>query len=282
MAYVTTREMLLDAQRNGYAVGAFNTENMEAVQAVIAAAEELRAPVIIQTTPSMTKYASPALYYGMVYALAQQAGVPVALHLDHGDSFELAQKCVQAGYSSVMIDGSGLPFGENITLTKRVVELCAPKGVCVEAELGKVGGKEDDLEVADAGYTEPGEAREFAERTGVFSLAVAIGTAHGFYAGTPVLDTDRLARIRAAVDVPLVLHGASGLSDEDVRACVARGICKVNFATELRVAYTEGVEAAISKNPSLYDPKEYGASARQNVKKKATERILVCGADGKA
>ena len=282
MAYVTTERMLLDAQKGGYAIGAFNTENMEAVQAVIAAAEELRAPVIIQTTPSMTKYADAALYYGMVHALAQQAEIPVALHLDHGNSFELARECVEAGYSSIMIDGSALPFEENIALTKRVVELCTPKGVCVEAELGKVGGKEDDLEVKDAGYTEPEEAKEFAGRTGAFSLAVAIGTAHGFYAGTPVLDTDRLTRIRAAVDAPLVLHGASGLSDRDVRECVLRGICKVNFATELRVAYTEGVEEAFSNNPSLYDPKEYGSAARASVKKKAAERILVCGADGKA
>lgn len=282
MAYVTTKEMLLDAQKNGYAVGAFNTENMESIQAVIWAAEELRAPVIIQTTPSMTKYADVALYHGMVYAMARTTAVPVALHLDHGSSFELARRSAEEGYSSVMIDGSGLEYEKNIELTKSVVDMCGAMGLCVEAELGKIGGKEDDLEVQDAGYTSPESAADFVARTGVSSLAVAIGTAHGFYSGRPVLDMERLSAIRKLVEVPLVLHGASGVSDEDIRECVRRGICKVNFATELRVAYTDGIREAFAQNPSLYDPKECGRPARENVKRKAVERILVCGANGRA
>ncbi len=282
MSYVTTQKMLEDAQKRGYAVGAFNTENMEGIQAAIWAAEELRAPIIIQTTPSMTKYASPKLYHGMVYALAQEASVPVALHLDHGSSAELAQQCVEAGYSSIMIDGSALPLQENAQLARRVVQMCASHEIAVEAELGKVGGKEDDLDVKDPGYTDPQEAQEFVRESGIASLAVAIGTAHGFYAGTPVLDKSRLDAIRKCVSIPLVLHGASGLSDEDVRDCVARGICKVNFATELRAAYTQGVREAMQANPHLYDPKEFGKAARECVKRKVMERILVCGADGKA
>ncbi len=279
MPYISTKQMLSDAQKGGYAVGAFNTENMEGIQGVIWAAEELNAPVIIQTTSSMCKYASPEVYSGIVKAMAQNSKVPVALHLDHGNSYDLASNCLSAGYSSIMIDGSPLPFEENIALTKRVVELC--KDIPTEAELGKVGGKEDDLDVKDAGLTEPMEAKEFVERTGIFSLAVAIGTAHGFYSGNPVLDKKRLEEIRKVVDIPLVLHGASGLADADITDCIKLGICKVNFATELREAYTSGVKSAFASNQSLYDPKEFGKKARQNVMEIVKKRILVCGCNNK-
>lgn len=180
-----------------------------------------------------------------------------------------------------MIDGSGLPLDENTALSRRVVEMAAGR-VPVEAELGKVGGKEDDLVAeADAG-TDPQQAAAFVAATGVGSLAIAIGTAHGFYMGTPVLDKQRLSDIRAVVDVPLVLHGASGLPDDDVRDCIARGICKVNFATELRVAFTDGVREALAADPKLYDPKKLGQYAKQHVKALALAKIAVCGCGGKA
>ena len=282
MPLATTEEMLKRAQEGGYAVGAFNVENMEMAQAVIWAAEELRAPVIIQTTPSTVKYAGLDLYYANVAALAKKATVPVAMHLDHGDSFALAMQALRAGYTSVMIDGSHSVFEENIAGTKRVVDAAAPSGVPVEAELGKVGGKEDDLDGGSGGYTVPAEAKEFVERTGVSSLAVAIGTAHGVYAGEPKLDVERLKEIRKLVSIPLVLHGASGLSDESVRACIREGICKVNFATELRIAYSDGVKAVLAEKPGVFDPKAYGKEGRERVKELVKNRMTVCGCPGKA
>lgn len=282
MPLETTQEMLKKAQKEGYAVGAFNVENMEMAQAIISAAEEMKAPVMLQTTPSTVKYASLGLYYANVEALARNAKVPVAIHLDHGSSFELAVQAIRAGYTSVMIDGSHEAFEENIALTKRVVDVAKPNGIPVEAELGKVGGKEDDLDGGAGGYTEPLEAKEFVERTGVSSLAVAIGTAHGVYAGEPKLDVERLKEIRKVVEIPLVLHGASGLSDEAVQSCIREGICKVNFATELRIAYTEGVKAVLTEKPETIDPKAYGKAGRERVKELVKNRISVCKSAGKA
>lgn len=282
MPLTTSKALLLDAQKAGYAVGAFNIENMEMAQAVIEAAQEVQAPVILQTTPGTLKYAGPAVFAGMVGALARQATVPVALHLDHGSSFELAVEALGAGYTSVMIDGSALAFEDNIALTRRVVDQAAPLGIPVEAELGKVGGKEDDLSVDQDTNTDPREAVRFVRETGIDALAVAIGTAHGFYVGTPVLDKVRLAEIRGLVSIPLVLHGASGLSEADVRDCIALGICKVNFATELRAAFTDGVKQALAAAPELYDPKKMGAKARDSVRRLVIEKIKMCGSDGKA
>jgi tagatose 1,6-diphosphate aldolase GatY/KbaY len=274
--------MLLEAKKGGYAVGAFNVENMEMVKAVIAAAEELMAPVMLQTTPSTVKYGSLETFSAIVTAEARKATVPVALHLDHGSSFELAVRAIKEGYTSIMIDGSHESFEGNIALTKKVVEVAKPNGIPVEAELGKVGGKEDDL-VADADTnTDPAEAAEFVERTGISSLAVAIGTAHGFYKGTPVLDKERLSEIRKVVSIPLVLHGASGLSDQDVKDCVKRGICKVNFATELRAAYTDGIKALLKEKPETFDPKSLGKAGMERVKELVKNRMLVCGCDKKA
>ena len=282
MPMVTSMQMLLDAQAGGYAVGAFNAENMEMVKAIIQAAEELRAPVMIQTTPSTIKYGTLDTYASIVAAEAENATVPVCLHLDHGSSFELAMQAIYAGYTSVMIDGSKLPFEENIAVSKKVADVARSLNIPCEAELGKVGGKEDDL-VADADTnTDPMEAKGFAERTGVTSLAVAIGTAHGFYVGTPVLDKERLSEIRKVVDIPLVLHGASGLTDDDVRDCVARGICKVNFATELRAAYTKAVRELLANDEKAFDPKAYGKAGIAAVKALVMERMKVCGCDGKA
>lgn len=276
MPLVTSEEMLKKAQAGGYAVAAFNAENMEMVQAIVLAAESLRSPVIIQTTPSTVRYGGLDFYYANVAAAAARASVPVVLHLDHGSGFELAAQAFRAGYTSVMIDGSRLPFEENIALTSRVSQMCAPAGVPVEAELGRVGGKEDDT-VSDGDiYTDPEKAVYFAAHTGVSSLAVAIGTAHGFYAKTPALDYGRLAAIRRVVEVPLVLHGASGLTDEQVKRCVAGGICKVNFATELRAAFTAGVRRVLG-DAAVIDPKKYNRAGMDAVGELVRHKILVCG-----
>ena len=282
MPFVTSEKMLLDAQKGGYAVGAFNVENMEMVKAVLAAAEELKAPVMLQTTPSTVKYGTLETYAAIVRAEAAKVSVPVCLHLDHGNSFALAVQAMKAGYTSVMIDGSHEDFEHNIAMTKQVTDVAEAIGIPVEAELGKVGGKEDDLEADADTNTDPAQAREFAERTGVSSLAVAIGTAHGFYAGTPVLDKPRVTAIREVVSVPLVLHGASGLSEEDVRECVERGMCKVNFATELRAAYTEAVKKLLTEKPETFDPKKLGLAAMEAVKEQVMIRMRMCGCDGKA
>ncbi|MCI9603739.1 MAG: class II fructose-bisphosphate aldolase [Ruminococcus sp.] len=282
MPLVTSEKMLADAQKGGYAVGAFNVENMEMVKAVIAAAEELHAPVMLQTTPSTIKYGTLETYYAIVAAEAKKAAVPVCLHLDHGSSFELAVQALKAGYTSVMIDGSHEDFEGNIAVSKQVADVAKACGIPVEAELGKVGGKEDDLEAEADTNTDPMEAKEFVERTGVTSLAVAIGTAHGFYKGTPVLDKERVSEIRKVVSIPLVLHGASGLSDEEVRECVRRGICKVNFATELRAAYTDAGKKLIEEKPDTFDPKKLGVVGMEAVKNLVMERMKVCGCDGKA
>lgn len=282
MPLVTSEKMLSDAQRGGYAVGAFNVENMEMVKAVIAAAEELKAPVMLQTTPSTVKYGTLETYYAIVAAEAKKASIPVCLHLDHGSSFDLALQAIRAGYTSVMIDGSHKDFEQNIAITRKVADAARACGIPVEAELGKVGGKEDDLEGEADTNTDPLEAKEFVERTGVTSLAIAIGTAHGFYDGTPVLDKVRVTEIRKVVSVPLVLHGASGLSDEDVRECVGRGMCKVNFATELRAAYTDAGKRLLAEKPETFDPKKLGMVGLEAVKELVKGRIKVCGCAGKA
>lgn len=253
---------------------------MEMIQAVIAAAEAENAPVIMQTTPSTLRYADTSLYSAMAKAAAEKSSVPVAIHLDHGSSFELCEKATKDGYTSLMIDGSKLPLDENIALAKKVVEMAKTYPLCptVEAELGKLGGKEDDVEVKDGEdtCTDPDEAVQFVEESGIDSLAVAIGTAHGFYKGTPKLEFERLAEIRNKVSVPLVLHGSSGIPDEDVQKSIALGICKVNFATELRVAYTDAVKKCIADDASVYDPKKYGAMGREAVTELVRHRMRIC------
>ena len=282
MPLVTTEKMLCNAQKNGYAIGAFNVENMEMAQAVIAAAEELQAPVILQTTPSTVNYASLPLYFANIAALAKESCIPIAIHLDHGNSFSLCARALRAGYTSVMIDGSKLPLEENIILTKQVANMCAAAGVPVEGEIGRVGGKEDDTESADMGYTIPEEAVRFEKESGLFSMAVGVGTAHGFYTETPVLNKELISTLRGMLCSPMVLHGASGLSQEDIRDCIRRGICKVNFATELRAAFTQGVKQVLHDHPNVFDPKVYGKVARDSVKELVKTRILICGCAGKA
>lgn len=282
MSFVTTKQMLAAADKGGYAVGAFNVENMEMVMAVIKAAEELHAPAILQTTPSTIKYAGLPLYYANVKAAAAQAAVPIALHLDHGSSFALAMQALRVGYTSIMIDGSHESFENNIALTRAVVDACAASDIPVEAELGKVGGKEDDLDCTDPGYTDPEDAVTFVDQTGVSSLAVAIGTAHGIYKGEPKLDVERLSEIRKRVEIPLVLHGASGVPEEMVRECIKRGISKVNFATELRIAYSNGIKKFLRENPEAFDPKKYNTVGMEYVTEAVKNKIRMCGSADKA
>lgn len=283
MELITTKNILKKAQEGHYAIGAFNVENMEMVMAVISAAEEMNAPVIMQTTPSTVKYAGLDYFLANVKVAASSASVPVVMHLDHGSSFDLAAQALRAGYTSIMIDGSHESFEDNIALSKAVVDMCKPSGIAVEAELGKVGGKEDDLDGGEGDvYTDPQEAREFVERTGVDSLAIAIGTAHGMYKGEPKLDLERLSEIRDVVSVPLVLHGGSGIPDSKVQEAINRGICKVNYATELRIAFTHGVNEYLKANPNEIDPKKYNKAGLEEVKKFVKEKIQVCGCQNKA
>ena len=280
---VTAKEMLLEAKKGKYAIGAFNVENMEMVMAVLAAAEAKNSPVIMQTTPGTIKYAGVDYYYANVAAAAARSKVPVVMHLDHGDSFDRAMAAYRAGYTSIMIDGSKLSLDENIALTKSVVDACHPGGVSVEGELGKVGGKEDDLDGGDDNpYTNPDEAKIFVEKTGVDYLAIGVGTAHGVYKGIPHVNTDLIATIRDLVDIPLVLHGTSGVPDDQVTTSVKNGICKVNYATDLRIAFTKGVKEFMAANPEAFDPKKYCKQGMAEVQKYVEQKIEVCGSVNKA
>lgn len=205
------------------------------------------------------------------------------MHLDHGSSYELAMQAYRTGYTSIMIDGSHGGWEENIAVSKAVADACHPSGIPVEAELGKVGGKEDDLEAGEGNpYTDPDEAARFAELTNVDSLAVAIGTAHGVYKGIPKLDVERLSEIRKAVSIPLVLHGTSGVPDETVQECIRRGICKVNYATDLRIAFTKGVRLVFEADPDIIDPKKYNTAGREQVKQYVMEKIKTCQSNNRA
>lgn len=281
---VTTKEMLLDAQKNHYAVGAFNVEDLEFVMAVLAAAEERRSPVIMQTTPSTVKYANLDYFYGMVHAAAKNASVPVALHLDHGDGFERCMQAMHAGYTSVMIDGSHESFEDNIKITESVARVGTAMGIPVEAELGRVGGKEDDGPDAGHGnpFTDPAEAEEFVRRTGCTSLAVGVGTAHGVYHGTPHIEQEVLKAIRERVDVPLVLHGTSGVPDDQVKEAIANGVCKVNYATELRQEYMKGFMAYMAANPEVFDPKKPAKAGMANITSIVASHMDNLGSTGRA
>lgn len=284
MSLTTTSELLARARQGGYAVGAFNCNNMEIAQAIVAAAEEEKAPVILQASQGAIKYAGLKYATALMHLAAREAGVPVAVHLDHGTSFEQAVQCIAAGFTSVMIDGSRFPLKENISLTRRVVEVAGSVGASVEGELGKIGGTEDDITVSDreAAFTDPQEARQFVEETGIDSLAVAIGTAHGIYRGEPRLDFDRLRQIREVVDVPLVLHGSSGVPDQAIRQAIALGICKVNIDTNVRQAFVEGVREVLAARPEEIDPRKILGPAREKMQKVVAEKIRLFGSSSKA
>ncbi|MCL6636226.1 MAG: class II fructose-1,6-bisphosphate aldolase, partial [Peptococcaceae bacterium] len=250
MPLVTVSELLKQAEAGGYAVGAFNCNNMEIVQAIIAAAEAERAPVIMQASQGAIKYAGIDYIVSMARLAAERASVPAALHLDHGTSFGQVMQCIRAGFTSVMIDGSKLPLAENMALTRRVVDVARAVGVSVEAELGKIGGTEDDIHVSEreAFFTDPEEAGLFVRETGVDALAVAIGTAHGQYRGKPELDFPRLEKIRSTVQIPIVLHGSSGVPDDDIREAIRLGVRKVNIDTNIREAFTAAVRKVLEEN----------------------------------
>lgn len=281
---VTTHEMLKEAQKGHYAVGAFNVENLEFVMAVIKAAEQRKSPVILQTTPSTVKYASLEYFSAMVGVAAMSTSVPVALHLDHGSSFELCMQAMKAGYTSVMIDGSHKSFEENIAITQKVAQVGLAMNIPVEAELGRVGGKEDDG--PDAGdenpYTNPNEAEEFVEKTGCTSLAVGVGTAHGVYQGIPHIEQTVLTNIRKRVSIPLVLHGTSGVPDDQVKEAIGNGVCKVNYATELRQEFTKGFMDYMKKNPRAFDPKKPDEMGMANIAAIVGEHMDNLGSTGKA
>ncbi|MEG6617440.1 class II fructose-1,6-bisphosphate aldolase [Peptococcaceae bacterium 1198_IL3148] len=284
MALVTVAELLQRAEEGKYAVGAFNCNNMEIVQAIIAAAEAEQSPVIIQASQGAIKYAGLEWIVGMAKLAAEQTTVPVALHLDHGTSFEQCVQCIRAGFSSVMIDGSKHPLEENIALTNKVLEVARAVGVSVEAELGKIGGTEDDITVdeKDAMFTSPEEAKIFVDRTGVDALAVAIGTAHGQYKGEPKLDFERLKKIKSMVDVPIVLHGSSGVPDEAIKKAISLGVRKVNIDTNIREAITYTIRQVLADKPNEIDPRKVIGPGRDKAIEVIREKIRVFGSNGKA
>lgn len=284
MTLVPVSTLLQDAKAGGYAVGAFNCNNMEIVQAIAAAAEAEKAPVIMQASQGAIKYAGIEYIVAMANVAASMVNVPVALHLDHGTSFEQVMRCIRSGFSSVMIDGSKHTLEENIRLTQQVVAAARPVGVSVEAELGKIGGTEDDIHVdeADAFFTDPEEAKTFVQQTEVDALAIAIGTAHGRYKGVPKLDFVRLQKIRSLVDIPIVLHGSSGVPGEAIKEAISLGVCKVNIDTNIREAFVDRCRQVIADKPDEIDPRKILGPAREAAVELIREKIRLFGSSGKA
>lgn len=284
MGLVTCAEVLARAEAGGYAVGAFNCNNMEIVQAIIRAAEAERSPVIIQASQGAIKYAGMGYIVALIREAAASASVPVAMHLDHGTDFQQVMLCIRNGFTSVMIDGSHYPLSENIDITKRVVEVAHAVGVSVEGELGRIRGVEDEVRVSEreAFFTDPEEARLFVEETGVDALAPSIGTAHGRYRGKPELDFDRLAQIRKLTGVPLVLHGSSGVPGEDIRRAISLGVRKVNIDTDIREAFVAEVRRRLEADPSEIDPRRILGPAREKACQVIREKIRLFGSAGKA
>lgn len=284
MSLVNPINFIKKAQQKGVAIPAFNVHNMETIQAVIEGAAEERSPVIIQTTPGTLKHAGIPDIAATVKAESELYNIPIALHVDHCTSFETIIRCIRYGYTSVMIDGAHLPYEENVALVRKVVEISHFANISVEAELGKIGGTEDDLTLdeREATFTVPKEAEAFVKATGIDTLAIAIGTAHGMYKGEPKLDFERLSSIRDLLDLPLVLHGASGIPDESIKEAVKRGICKINIATELKLPMALAIQECFRKNPEESDPRKYMGAAKLAVKKVVRDKIRLCGINGLA
>ncbi|HHY25159.1 MAG TPA: class II fructose-1,6-bisphosphate aldolase [Desulfitobacterium dehalogenans] len=284
MSLVPMAQLLLDAQKGQYAVGAFNCNNMEIVQAIVSAAEAEKSPVIVQASQGAIKYAGIEYISTMTRLAAEKASVPVALHLDHGTSFAQIMSCVRNSFTSVMIDGSKLPLEENIGLTNKVIEAVRPLGVSVEAELGKIGGTEDDITVSEKEvlFTDPAEAERFVSETKVDALAIAIGTAHGQYKGVPKLDFQRLTEIRKRVNVPIVLHGSSGVPDEAIQKAISLGVCKVNIDTNIREAFVAAARKVMADYPQEIDPRKMLGPAREATVEIIREKIRLFGSSGKA
>jgi tagatose 1,6-diphosphate aldolase GatY/KbaY len=284
MPLVSSTPLLQTARANGYCIGAFNVHTLEMLQAVVEAAEETESPLIIQSTVGTVKHLGADYIAAAATVAANTNKVPIALHLDHCTEFATIVQCIRAGYTSVMIDASHHPFEENVKQTKQVVELAKAVGINVEAELGKVGGVEDEIVVAEneALMADPNQCAEFVERTRVPTLAPAIGTAHGIYKGEPKIDFDRIHRIAQLVDVPLVLHGGSGIPEAQVRRAVSLGMAKMNVATELRIVFSDTIKGVFAKNPDENDPRKYMVPAKQALKAAAIEKMRLCGCIGKA
>lgn len=313
MPLVTTKEMFKRAYEGGYAIGAFNVNNMEIIQGIVGAAKHLQAPLILQVSAGARRYAHPGYLIKLVEAAVEDSGLPIALHLDHGDSFELCKDCIDSGFTSVMIDGSHLPFEENIELTRRVVDYAHSQDpeVVVEAELGRLEGIEDAIAVSseDASYTDPAEVEEFVSRTGCDSLAIAIGTSHGAYkfkAGQKAqLRFDILEEVaRRLPGFPIVLHGASsvipelvdtinrfggsmpdakGVPEHMLRQAASMAVCKINIDSDLRLAMTATIRQYFAENPSHFDPRQYLGPARQAIEDMVAHKIVnVLGCAGKA
>lgn len=276
---LSTRAMLLDAQKHHYAVPAFNIHNLETFQVVADTAKEMRSPLIIAVTPSTIEYARDEYVVAMAGVAAKNTETPLAIHLDHFEDIPKIRRAIDIGFKSCMIDASKEVFEENIAKVKEVVEYAHKYDATVEAELGKLVGIEDDIVVdeKDSMYTNPDDAVKFVEATGIDSLAVAIGTAHGLYKGEPKLDFDRLKEIRSKVSIPLVLHGASDVPDELVRKAISLGICKVNVATDLKIPFSDAIKAHFSENPKANDPRKYLTPAKAAMKKVVQHKIEVCG-----
>ena len=273
---VSSARLTKRAEKENYAIPAFNIDNLESAMAVSEIMHEMRTPVIVQMIPRTLNYGGIAIYPAMMRELMADCPVDYALHLDHGSSLALAKKCVAGGFSSVMFDGSLMPFEDNIKFTKEVTDFALPMDVSVEGELGTIGGKEEGDTDLEASYTKVSEAEEFVRRTNVSTLAIGVGTAHGVYKGTPHINVERIKEIHSAIDTPLVLHGASGLSDEVLKDCIAAGITKINFATELRQAYTNGIKAEFAKDPDVFDPKIYMRGAIDSIKEVLRHKINIC------
>lgn len=281
---VTGIEILQDAHKNNYAVGAFNVNNMEIVQAIIEAAEELNSPVILQASQGGLKYAGVEYIAALGKVAAEKAKVPLALHLDHGTDFQQIMLCIRHGFSSVMIDGSQYELEENIAITKKVVEIAHAVGISVEAELGKIGGIEDDIVVdeREATFTDPMEAKLFVDKTKVDYLAIAVGTAHGVYKGEPKLDFDRIKAIKEAVNIPLVLHGSSGVPNDAIEKAVSLGINKINIDTDLRIAFTDAIKDFLKKDPDNIDPRKILGPGKEAMKEVIKEKMRLFGSAGRA
>ena len=309
MPLVTTKEMFEKTKKEHFAIGAFNVNNMEIIQAIVDAAAEENSPVILQASSSAIKYARPIYLKKMVEAAVEETNIPIVLHLDHGPDFETCKACIDAGFTSVMIDGSKYDFEENVALTKQVVDYAHPRGVVVEAELGKLAGIEDDVNVSasDAMYTDPMQAKEFVERTGCDSLAIAIGTSHGAYKfkGEAKLRFDILAKVKELIpNTPIVLHGAStvipelvelcnkygadipgakGVPDEILHEASKSGVSKINVDTDLRLAMTAAIRKEFTESPSTFDPRKYLGPARDLIKETVQHKIRdVFGSSNKA
>ncbi len=309
MALVTTKEMFAKAYDGGYAIGAFNVNNMEMIQGIVEAGKEEHAPLILQVSSGARKYANPRYLKKLVEAAVEDSGLPIALHLDHGDTFELCKSAIDDGFTSVMIDASHHSFEENIKLTSQVVKYAHDKGVVVEAELGRLAGIEDDVNVSaeNAMYTDPDQVEEFVSKTGVDSLAIAIGTSHGAFKfkGDPKLRFDILEEVaRRLPKFPIVLHGASsvipeyvdiiqknggsmpgaqGVPEEMLRKAATLAVCKINIDSDLRLAFTAAIRKHMNENPSHFDPRQYLAPARELIKQAVKHKLVnVLGCNGKA